>query len=80
MAVTRGCLPDKGEGDLAVWDGADGMGNTFIKSHRAEESRARVSAVSMEISQAASHWLTMFETVYYCNLDLAYATAIATYR
>jgi len=34
----------------------------------------------MEISQAASHLLTMFETVYYCNLDLAYATAIATYR
>jgi len=24
--------------------------------------------------------MAMFETVYYCNLDLAYATAIATYR
>lgn len=34
----------------------------------------------MGISQAASHLLTMFETVYYCNLDPADATAIATYR
>jgi len=31
VATTRVCLPDKGEGDLAVWDGADGMGNAWME-------------------------------------------------